>query len=387
MKKIFLIWDIWTWEQWFYHVWDELMFFYNYKVLENYWYEIFTSSRSKESKYNNTTLDINFNCFFRIIKLGVIILFHKIFIKSSAIKKIIEIIKNVDCVIFSWWWNLNSIRKWHLYYRFLITYFAKKFKKGVYLSSQTIWPIHWKLDYLILDYILNYCEIISVRDFDYSKRYINDKFKYKVKIFQDDALIRLNYLKNNKYKKHNNIFTVWLSVHKGENDALLLKQLSKIQRILKSLYWTVKFYKIPHMFDNNWWYDENFMKSINFINYENEFIPELYKSQIEEFYINMDLIVTTRYHWGVLAIKYKKPVIMIWRNEYELWKFNWLIDTLNVKNYILLSNTNKILDEKYVKSVINKSCSIKYDINRFFIYNYVKYYDKDKINKVDKIKK
>lgn len=386
MKKVLLIWDIWVWAQWFYHIWDELMFFYNYKVLENHWYEVFATSRWKESRYN-TVFDINFSWFCRSLKLWTILMFHQFFTENSATRKIIEIIKSVDDIIFSWWWNLNSMWRWHLYYRFLITYFAKKYKKNIYLSSQTIWPIRWKLDSKMLDYILDYCKIISIRDFSFSKKYIKDKFRHKVKYFLDDALIKLNYSKNKKSQRINNVFNVWLSVHEGEDNSILLNQLFQIQQTLKSLYWAVKFYKIPHMFDNNWWYDEKFMKSINFINYENEFSPELYKSEIEELYEDMDFIITTRYHWGVLAIKYKKPVIMIWRNDYELWKFCWLRDTLDVENYILLSNIGEIIDGENIKFIINKDSSIKYNKNKFFIYNYINNYDKDSVNKTDGVKK
>lgn len=129
MKKVLLIGDIGEWNQWFYHVWDELMLFYNYKVLEQYWYEVFVTSRSHISKYKNTILDINFSWCFRIIKLVFILLFYKWFPKQSVVSILIWTIKNVDDIIFSGWGNLNSIWKWHLYYRFLITYFAKKYKK------------------------------------------------------------------------------------------------------------------------------------------------------------------------------------------------------------------------------------------------------------------
>jgi hypothetical protein len=381
MKKVFLIWDIWDWKWWYYHIWDELMFFYNYKILKKYWYKIFVSSRSSQTRYKNVVLDIDFSGTFRFVKLITILLLYKLYPNHSRIKKIINTICSVNSIIFSWWWNLNSIRKWHLYYRFLITYFAKKFKKDVYLSAQTIWPIYWKLDYKILNYILSYCKIIWVRDVNFSINYINDEFKRKVRYFCDDIFIGSKNIKNRKIKSLHDWFNVWISLHSNWDDRNLFEQLLQIKVILESLHWKIKFYRIPHVFDKFWWYDEDFMKSINFIKYENTFKPWLYKSNIENLYKKMDIVITTRYHWGALAIKYWKPAIMIWRDLYELWKFNWLFDSLHIKNCIILSKSDKI-DVKNIKSIIIKrSNNITYNESQNFIFNYIKNYDKSRINK------
>ncbi len=390
MKKVFLIWDIWDWKWWFYHVWDELIFSYNHKILKKYWYKIFVSSRSVKTNYKNVVLDINFSRSYRFLKLLIILLFYKIYPKHSKIKNIIKTIKTVDSIIFSWWWNLNSIRRWHLYYRFLITYFAKKFKKDIYLSAQTIWPIYWKLDQKMLDYILDYCKIIWVRDINFSKKLINEKFKKKVRYFYDDAFIVSENVKDKGDNDDNNPncwLQVWISLHENWNKEPLLAQIFQIKATLETMYWKVIFYKIPHMFDDFWWYDEDFMKWIKFINYENHFNPKYYKSNIEKLYKKMDFVITTRYHGGVLAIKYWKPVIMIWRDIYELWKFKWLIDIFHMNNGILLSNSGKIA-QKEINSICSlKHNNIKYNEDNFFIFNYIKYYDKGSINKNNWIKK
>jgi hypothetical protein len=54
---------------------------------------------------------------------------------------------------------------------------------------------------------------------------------------------------------------------------------------------------------------------------------------------------------------------------------------LHIKNYILLSNIDEI-SEKTIKSIIGIDSSLKYDKNKFFIYNYIGHYDKNRGNKV-----
>lgn len=182
-----------------------------------------------------------------------------------------------------------------------------------------------------------------------------------------------------KEKKSDHLLKVWLSLHGSINTTGLVKQLYDIQKILISLYDTVQFYKIPHMFDNTWGYDEYFMTSIPFMSYENEFNPTLYKETIEEVYNDMDLIITTRYHWWVIAMKDHKPVIMIGRNQYEIGKFKWLVDLLQFTNCMLLQDTDEIV-MKDIKNIINNNTThLQYETKNFFIYYYIKN-DTTKIN-------
>ncbi len=378
MKKIFLIWDIGTWKDWFYHIWDEAMFRYNYSYLNKHWYDLYLSSRGIKTNYKNQISDINFQSKFKIIKLFLLIFFYYFFNRNSKIIKIIETIKKVDIIIISWWWNLNSIWNWHLYYRFLITYFSKRFSKKVFLSWQTIWPIKWFIDNFLINYILNYVKIIWLRDLSFSKKYIKDKYYDKIRYYYDDVFLSKNKLSIN-FQLNSYFYYVWLSLHNGENKKKLIKTLKQLINWINNKYKNVKYVIIPHVFDNKLWYDIDFMKNFEDINYEIIDFKKFnlpYEEVIEEITRKMNKIITTRYHWWVFSLKHNISSIMIWRNDYEIWKFKWLEEITDTKlNIIDIRKTNKYNIDNIISSHIKK---VNIDFKKCFIYNFIKKYDKIK---------
>jgi len=340
-KKILLVWDIWIWKKWWYHIGDESMFFYNFTALSHEkTYDIYATSRDISHNYIPSTKEIYRiyfkNGFFGMLKLFLFITFRQLFPKRSKLSNIIKTIKYIDYVIISWWGNLNSIWSWHLYFRFLITYFARKYKKKIYISAQTVGPLYNLIDTYFVRKMYTWTIFFATRDKTFSLKYLTP-YTSKITICYDDAFQTQNDIY--PVPKDKNIKYIWWSVHQDFSEHNN-KKLKNIIDAIDSFYQKDinKHYMLPHLFDNQDRIDIHFMKQIknnwdfilNYATLEKKRKESWVRFEhiIESYTGNMDFIITTRYHAAVFALKHWKIPFMIYRNTYEKEKFTWLLDTL-----------------------------------------------------------
>jgi len=398
-KKILLVWDIWTWKNWWYHIGDESMFFYNFTALSQQGnYDIYATSRGISHDYIPQTKELYriyfSNGFLWRLKLFFFIAFQSLFTKRSKISNIIETIKYMDSIIISWWWNLNSIRSWHLYFRFLIAYFARKYKKKLYISAQTVGPLYNFIDRYLVRKIYAWAKCFAVRDKTFSVRYLTP-YTSKIKTCYDDSFQKQDSIYS--IKKDKSTRYIWWSIHQDFSRHNTIK-LKNIINIINSFYQnnTEKHYMLPHLFDNQDRIDIDFMKQIkhdwdyilNYVALTSKQKESWFRFEhiIESYTGSMDLIITTRYHAAVFAVKNWRIPIMIYRNTYEKEKFIWLLDTvwLSLHEHLLFDiyDTDTSIKKKslYIKenqqklkNQIRKSVqSINYNnifINYFIIHD------------------
>lgn len=395
MKKcVLLVWDIGTWANWRYHVGDESMFAYNCTQLKQHGYTVYYTSRCQDSNDPFSYSDI----YFRWKIAGAIYLFFacllgNYFPKHTKVAKLVRLISQVDDVIISWWGNINSIWVWHLYYRFFISRWTQRKGKKLYFSAQTLWPIPERIFRRLLNSMLNWAQVIFVRDISYSLKLVPAKLRYKVRTSYDDALQRLpSWDRHKRMAVTPGALYIWLSLHQGEWWETYKQQLiSLLEKLLQDL-WTkqaLEVHIIPHVLSQQ--HDEDLAYTQDIISHLGRWITVRtweYQSLaamsdqfglagvVESLSGSMHLNISTRYHWAVFALKYAVPAIMIWRSTYELEKFNGLADSLWIyRNYIIDLREKKLttLNTKQLgayQQTLQEACS-KINQKRFFVHYYL----------------
>ncbi len=362
MWKVLLIGDVWEGENGRYHIGDESMFLYNYKKLRAEGHTVYVTSRSISHPYVEQwkeLLAINFYGYiWWKIKLVWLLGVRPFLQRSTPLARLVKTIQHIDIVVISWWWNLNSIWPGHLYFRFLVAYLAQRYGKKVFLAGQTLWPIQNFFDTYLLHKLLKWADLIGVRDRLYSCKLIPAKYISKKVDVYDDACQPTTSI--DFWTPLNTTFTIGYSLHAYEANTSHTQRLKEFIELLDDVTpWKSARHLLPHVFNNQDAGDLLYMKQLIESPYEAKDYKKLLEAKnrtghmfeelIEWYTWQMNLLVTTRYHGAVFALKQGVIPLMIYRNNYEKVKFEWLMDSFNLSIPSILftiTDNKKQIEEK-----------------------------------------
>lgn len=383
--KVLLVWDIWRGFHDWYHVGDEAMYNYNSNGLIEHGITVFSTTRSVETEKQLPRIEFQDNLF-GLLKLFYICIFKLAYRNIPHLKSLINKIKEVDHIIISWWGNLNSIWKWHLYFRFLVCFFAKKFRKQIFVSAQTIWPFTNYVDQYLVNLMVRRSQIFGVRDSIFWKQYLTKSMYSKSKLYMDDAgMIKTN----PEYKVLWTGQYIGLSIHQdyGWTGDLWL---SSLLEYISTFYRNYTCVLIPHVFNKFDQGDLKFMKdklrkyNIKTIEITYTLLTNFaskyhlrWDEVIENITKQMNMIVATRYHAGVFALKYNVPVLMVGRNNYEMTKNKGLLQSWGVKETFVLDfrkrDNQNIMRKELLMSLKFSVWDKRAPQYKYFINDYIQY--------------
>lgn len=383
--KVLLVWDIWRGFHDWYHVGDEAMYNYNSNGLIEHSITVFSTTRSVETEKQLPRIEFQDNLF-GLLKLFYICIFKLAYRNIPHLKSLINKIKEVDHIIISWWGNLNSIWKWHLYFRFLVCFFAKKFRKQIFVSAQTIWPFTNYVDQYLVNLMVRRSQIFGVRDSIFWKQYLTKSMYSKSKLYMDDAgMIKTN----PEYKVLWTGQYIGLSIHQDYGWTGDLWFSSLLEHI-STFYRNYTCVLIPHVFNKFDQGDLKFMKD-KLSKYNIKTIEITYTlltnfaskyhlrwdEVIENITKQMNMIVATRYHAGVFALKYNVPVLMVGRNNYEMTKNKGLLQSWGVKETFVLDfrkrDNQNIMRKELLMSLKFSVWDKRTPQYKYFINDYIQY--------------
>ena len=378
-KKVFLLADIGTGKNGFYHVGDEAMFLSNLEKYREMGVEVFASSRSVShpTLTNHEVLDIYILNIFHFIKLVVYAFFLRFFglnMFPKFFRKTVKTLTSCDVLHISGGGNITSLWPGHIYYRSLMIFIAKLYGKKVILTGQSVGPItRISLKY-ILYFALNAADYIGIREKKLSLKTI-DILKIKKDIVHfnyDDALFwQVNTKQKTISKK---VVNLGISLHDPKNVKITMEMSEFLAKILRK-YKNLNLFVIPHMIDSKDDQDISFALSITRrlnskrikvvdFKYLNKIKGSTYANKIRSITAKMDLIVASRYHGLVFAVSSLVPCLAInYDDDYYRGKNtgfletvtgqykDFVIDFRHIKSDYILSKFNKIYLNQKVISV------------------------------------
>lgn len=386
IKSVFIIGDIGLGKDNSYHVGDEAMFLSNVYRYSQLGYMIYASSRSLSHQSNDAfieTLDIYINTrskFNDLIDALDVSL-------SNLFKNIPEYFKNTinnlicsDILHISGGGNINSLWPGHIYYRAFMIAVAKKYGKKVILTSQTIGPYLTNEDKEIVSKYLRRADFIGYRDPINTPAILRELCGETVEIAytRDDAYgDRWNKqrLDKREYDNSDNIkIKLGLILHRW---SLNSNNYKKLKRILRTLFVdeNLKIYLIPHQFDiaNNG--DIGFMEDIiettelrdrvEIYNYK-RIVEEaqIHKMNFSQFIyslsLEMDYIITSRYHGIVFAINADVHVLAINYDRY------YEVKNKGVLSYTFANSADYMIDiNDNFDKILHKLSSFIYENDKY----------------------
>lgn len=335
-KKVFLVGDIGTGENGYFHIGDEAMWLKNAdRYLKNNW-SVIASSRNASDRYRNVKFlaDIfidNYKSFQDCTKPD-----------HSDYRRFADAISDVDVVHLSGGGNLNNLWPGHFYFRCFIVDIAQKLNKKLIATSQTIGPLTDSQQSLLSSYAKAF-SYFGVRD-EHASLMLLRALGFKeecIGIDPDDALTIYLPHKTNKTAKY------FISLHEDQATQTL-------QEILKGV---TNLCNTPQVITSASFESKKTIASLC--------VPFPNSSDDKHSLVNwsVDTVgateggLSSRYHPVVFALMQGIPAVSIAINDYYATKFSGLYEYFEIPAREFVLPPDSLRDFQDVISLLRKQKS------------------------------
>ena len=255
-------------------------------------------------------------------------------------KEIISAIRKCDILISGGGSLLQDITGYKsVIYYLSIVLIAKLFRKKVVFYAQGIGPVSVKFNRLLIKWIVNKVDFISVRDEKSKRELIKMGIKKPIDVVIDPVL-RLNVV-NRKMKETKR---VGVYLRHWEVESSFFEIIKEILIWFSNQGWDVIF--VPMHYPEDVSIAKEISKQIpNSKTYQGKYLPK----DILEFTSTMDYVIGMRLHSLIMAAATEVPYLGL---SYDP-KVKSFVDTMKVGKALNIDNINKNEAISYLESVIN----------------------------------